>query len=53
MFWFMLQVDPIQSFLHLKIGLPLPVLKAESSGSTNFEIKLEIFKEIKIKQTNL
>ena len=31
MFWFMLQVDPIQSFLNLKIGLP-PVLKAGSSG---------------------
>jgi hypothetical protein len=30
-FWFMLQVDPIQSYLNLKIGLP-PVLKAGSSG---------------------
>jgi hypothetical protein len=28
----MLQVDPIQSYLSLKIGLP-PVLKAGSSGS--------------------
>ena len=27
----MLQVDPIQSYLNLKIGLP-PVLKAGSSG---------------------
>jgi hypothetical protein len=32
MFWFMLPVDPIQSYLNLKIGLPLPVLKAGSSG---------------------
>jgi hypothetical protein len=31
MFWFMLQVDTIQSYLNLKIGLP-PVLKAGSSG---------------------
>ena len=30
-FWFMLQVGPIQSYLNLKIGLP-PVLKAVSSG---------------------
>ena len=29
----MLQVDPIQSYLNLKIGLP-PVLKAGSSGNT-------------------
>ncbi len=28
----MLQVDPVQSYLNLKIGLPLPVLKARSSG---------------------
>jgi hypothetical protein len=28
----MLQVDPVQSYLNLKIGLP-PVLKAGSSGS--------------------
>ena len=28
----MLQVDPIQSYLNLKIGLP-PVLKAGSSGN--------------------
>ncbi len=27
MFWLMLQVDPIQSYLNLKIGLP-PVIKA-------------------------
>jgi hypothetical protein len=27
----MLQVDPVQSYLNLKIGLP-PVLKAGSSG---------------------
>ncbi len=32
----MLQVDPIQSYLNLKIGLP-PVLKAGSSG--NIKIK--------------
>jgi hypothetical protein len=31
MFWFMLQVDPIQSCLNSKIGLP-PVLKTGSSG---------------------
>jgi len=31
MFWFMVQVDPMQSYLNLKIGLP-PVLKAGSSG---------------------
>jgi len=34
MFWFMLQVDTIQRFLNLKIGLP-PVLKAGSSGIQN------------------
>ncbi len=32
MFLFTLQVDPVQSYLNLKIGLP-PVLKAGSSGS--------------------
>ncbi len=37
MFWFMLQNDPIQSYLNLKIGLP-PVLKAGSSGSSEFEV---------------
>jgi hypothetical protein len=40
MFRFMLQVDPIQSYLNLKIGLP-SVLKAGSSGILNlflFEI---------------
>jgi len=31
MFWFMVQVDQMQSYLNLKIGLP-PVLKAGSSG---------------------
>jgi hypothetical protein len=40
MFWFMLQVDPIQSYLNLKIGLP-PVLKAGSSGERiYFELKI-------------
>ena len=34
MFWFLLQVDPIQSYLNLKIGLP-PVLKAGSSHRKN------------------
>ena len=33
MFSFMLQVDPVQSYLNLKIGLP-PVLKAGSSGTS-------------------
>jgi hypothetical protein len=32
MFRFMVQVNPIQSYLNLKIGLP-PVLKAGSSGT--------------------
>ena len=30
-FWFMVHVDQIQSYLNLKIGLP-PVLKAGSSS---------------------
>ncbi len=37
----MLQVDPIQSFLNLKIGLP-PVLKAGSSGIYNIKVKITI-----------
>jgi hypothetical protein len=32
----MLQVDPIQSYLNLKIGLP-PVLKAGSSGRSQMK----------------
>ncbi len=32
-FWFMQQVDPIQSYLNLKIGLP-PLLKAGFSSKT-------------------
>jgi len=46
MFWFMLQVDPNQSYLNLKIGL-LPVLKAGSSGSIKyikFLFKVDEFK---------
>ncbi len=44
MFWFMLQVDPVQSYLNLKIGLP-PVLKAGSSGIKIWEmIKFDNFK---------
>jgi len=41
----MLQVDPIQSYLNLNIGLPLPVLKAGSSGSYKpllFNLKREL-----------
>ncbi len=34
----MLQVDPIQSYLNLKFGIP-PVLKAESSGIRIFKDK--------------
>ncbi len=36
MFWFRQQVDPTQSYLNLKIGLP-PVLKAGFSGKTLIE----------------
>ncbi len=43
MFWFMLQVDPIKSYLNLKTGLP-PVLKAGSSGN--------VIKIISINQKN-
>jgi hypothetical protein len=39
MFWFMEQVDPVQSYLNLKSGLP-PVLKAGSSGIWNIFQKL-------------
>jgi hypothetical protein len=41
----MLQVDPIQSNLNLKIGLP-PVLKAGSSGSLYFSAQKIARKEI-------
>jgi hypothetical protein len=48
MFWFMLQVDPIQSYLNLKIGLP-PVLKAGSSGKILHKLKSDksLFKKNK------
>jgi len=46
MFWFMVQVDPMQSYLNLKIGLP-PVLKAGSSGNFKKE-KLSLIKNTKI-----
>jgi hypothetical protein len=38
---FMLQVDPIQSYLNLKIGLP-PVLKAGSSGIKRILINYKV-----------
>jgi hypothetical protein len=46
MFWFMLQVDPIQSYLNLKIGLP-PVLKAGSSGNLLKKVRLKNEEKIK------
>jgi len=41
----MLQVDPIQSYLNLKIGLP-PVLKAGSSGNSLMKPQQRIFSGI-------
>jgi hypothetical protein len=38
----MLQVDPIQSYLNLKMGLP-PVLKAGSSVKLRENIKEKLF----------
>ena len=37
----MVQVDPIQSYLNLKIGLP-PVLKAGSSGRSKKRVLISI-----------
>jgi hypothetical protein len=48
MFWLMLQVDSIQSFLNLKIGLP-PVLKAGSFGNEIKGIK-KILRDIEEQQ---
>ncbi len=45
MFWFMLKVDPIQSYLNLKIGLP-PVLKAGSSGMCEEKFKKGLFLDL-------
>ncbi len=41
-FWFTLQIDPMQSYLNLKIGLP-PVLKAGSSGKSKKRPFLNFF----------
>jgi hypothetical protein len=40
----MVQVDPIQSYLNLKIGLP-PVLKAGSSGKFK-KIQVSLLKKV-------
>jgi len=47
MFWFMLQVDPIQIYLQLKIGLP-PILRVESSGIMLFKEndKFDVFDSV-------
>jgi hypothetical protein len=49
MFWFMLQVDPIQSYLNLKIGLP-PILKAGSSGISRQKFPYQKSKNSNISQ---
>ena len=41
MLLFIIQLDPIQSYFNLKIGLP-PVLKAGSSGIYNIKVKITI-----------